>query len=842
MPESKFEPARGSTLRACDFSAVVTLLSVLLCLSVSVVKGADAPNEAELIKTLQSSASPAEKDAACARLKFIGTPRCVPALAALLTDEQLSHSARYALESIHFHPAGQALLNPSPLTTGLTRLGILPSLATRREAWVEPALARLLRDSDVAAASAAARALGEIASPAAVRALQSARRSAPGPLYPALVDAELRCANHLLSSGRTQKARSIFQSLYNEDPSESIRVAAYRGLVLASRNDGLKLVARGISGPPGPAQLASVQLVSELPVPETSYEISRLLPRLAPPLQVALIEGLAQRNDPAAAPAITALAGSAQPQVQLAVIQALGPLGDSSSVPLLADFAASGTPEQQTCARQALTELRRGDVNGALVTQLSTSGPDVQAELARALGARTARSALPSLMELVQTGPARVRQCAFQAIGVLADNPQLPALVGFVLQAPDASFRSEAAEALNVAYHHILSRHAVDVQPLVEGVSGGTVDARVALLPICSGLRAPEIRMAMRLAVQDPHPRVRQAAVRALCDTVDPEMLDDLVALAQSTHDEKFRSLAIQGAVRLTIDEKDRITADHRVGALRELLATAARPEQKRLVFAGLAEVPDPDALRVVEPELTDAPVQPEASLAAIKIAAALPSSEAQNSEKILQTALASATSDSTRQALEGAIRQIEANADYISDWQVAGPYSQKGKTYSDLFDIVFPPELEDPKNVPWKYLPAGADPQRPWVMDLLKALGGGTQCVAYARTWIHSDKDQPALLELGSDDGIKVWLNDKQVYALNASRSLQPGSDKVPVQFHSGWNQVLFKITQNNQGWGFCARFRKPDGSHLEGLRSESAPKASASKTPTRQTEAKNE
>ena len=102
--------------------------------------------------------------------------------------------------------------------------------------------------------------------------------------------------------------------------------------------------------------------------------------------------------------------------------------------------------------------------------------------------------------------------------------------------------------------------------------------------------------------------------------------------------------------------------------------------------------------------------------------------------------------------------------------------------------------------------------------MDLLKPLGG-EQCVAYVRTWVHSDQDQPARLELGSDDGVKVWLNDKQIYALNTARPLAPGSDKIDVTLHSGWNRLLLKITQNNLGWEFCARFVKPDGTHLAGL-----------------------
>src|SRR5256885_11073114 len=103
-----------------------------------------------------------------------------------------------------------------------------------------------------------------------------------------------------------------------------------------------------------------------------------------------------------------------------------------------------------------------------------------------------------------------------------------------------------------------------------------------------------------------------------------------------------------------------------------------------------------------------------------------------------------------------------------LTAWQVAGPYSQTGKNFAALFDLPFSPEQaveassksadENQKVVNWKVPEiAGSSSQKPWVVDLLKILGG-EQCVAYARTWIHSDRDQTARLELGSDDGIKVW------------------------------------------------------------------------------------
>ena len=164
-------------------------------------------------------------------------------------------------------------------------------------------------------------------------------------------------------------------------------------------------------------------------------------------------------------------------------------------------------------------------------------------------------------------------------------------------------------------------------------------------------------------------------------------------------------------------------------------------------------------------------------------------------------------------------IGQIDKFADSITAWRVAGPYVQEGKRYGELFDIAFGPEKPGAKGVAWRLLPAGTDPKRPWILDLLKAIGGA-QRVAYALTWAHCDAAQAARLELGSDDGVKAWLNGKLVHANNTARAALPYTDKANVTLRAGWNRLLLKITQNDSPWEFCARICGRDGKRLPNLR----------------------
>ena len=96
------------------------------------------PDEAALIGVLKSDAGWQEKLAACRALRQIGTPQCIPALAALLPNEQLSHMARYALEPMPYPDAGQSLRDALVTAKGRPKTGIVISLGGTIEAESEP--------------------------------------------------------------------------------------------------------------------------------------------------------------------------------------------------------------------------------------------------------------------------------------------------------------------------------------------------------------------------------------------------------------------------------------------------------------------------------------------------------------------------------------------------------------------------------------------------------------------------------------------------------------------------------------------------------------------------------
>jgi dienelactone hydrolase len=91
--------------------------------------------------------------------------------------------------------------------------------------------------------------------------------------------------------------------------------------------------------------------------------------------------------------------------------------------------------------------------------------------------------------------------------------------------------------------------------------------------------------------------------------------------------------------------------------------------------------------------------------------------------------------------------------------------------------------------------------------LDLLGTLGQATSAVAYAYTEIEAASSGPAALKLGTDDGVKVWLNGDLVWTNHVHRALRRDEDAVVVDLVAGWNRLLLKVDQGTGAWELAAR-----------------------------------
>jgi len=148
----------------------------------------------------------------------------------------------------------------------------------------------------------------------------------------------------------------------------------------------------------------------------------------------------------------------------------------------------------------------------------------------------------------------------------------------------------------------------------------------------------------------------------------------------------------------------------------------------------------------------------------------------------------------------------------FLRLWLVAGPFAcgletdclsgqggEAGIRPTDGLDV----KRADGTSVKWHSQKSWGD-----VTAFDDLTGPKDGAVAYAFTKISRPKAGKALLLVGSEDGVRVWLNGKLVLTKDGLRSLTLDEDQVEVDMNAGENALLVKVSAPKS---FSARVLEP-------------------------------
>lgn len=160
---------------------------------------------------------------------------------------------------------------------------------------------------------------------------------------------------------------------------------------------------------------------------------------------------------------------------------------------------------------------------------------------------------------------------------------------------------------------------------------------------------------------------------------------------------------------------------------------------------------------------------------------------------------------------------------EFMKDWLVLGPLpypvqddiwfaSKKGHRVAfetDSIDLVnFTPEVtfdngDHEMSREWSILESTSN-----IIDLRQLdINKNDFQIAYVWAQVDMPEETKGALCVGSSDGVKIWLNGELVHANWLYRGIMPDSDRIPVNFKKGNNQVVLKIQNVLGDWGFCCR-----------------------------------
>jgi HEAT repeat protein len=575
-------------------------------------KASAAGKERELIAVLQSDAAPAEKAITCKRLAVYGTKNAVPALAPLLADEQLASWARIPLEVIPGPAADAALRDAMARLHGKLLIGVINSIAVRRDHGAVTGLVNKLNEPDADVASAAAVALGRIGGSKAAKALEAALGTAPEGVRSSVAQGCVLCAEGFLLAGKRSDAVKLYDTVRAANVPKQHVLEATRGAILARQSAGLPLLLEQLRSPDKALYGIGLRTARELPGQRVTEALAAELDRCGAERQGPLLLALADRTDAAVLPTVLAAAKTGSPKLRLVAVGVLDRMNNPKSLPTLIEVASAGDPELTPAAESALARLPGNEPDTQLLARLPQASGKAREVLIQVVEQRRIDKALPVLVTSAEDADPGVRHAAVQAIGTLGSGKQAADLVRLLRKTQD----SKAREDIEMALIAISGRaRAGCVEPLLTLGQNSDAGLKIIELHALASAGGPEALSAVKAAVQDTDETVQDEAVRTLSTwpnnwPEDSAVAEPLLALAKSGRKTSHQVLGMRGYLQYIKSDKQ-LSNEQKVSKISESMPLLKRPEEQRLAMAAIDGISTPGALELLshfaaEPEMAD--------------------------------------------------------------------------------------------------------------------------------------------------------------------------------------------------------------------------------------------
>lgn len=744
----------------------------------------------------------------------------VPALADLLPHEQLGGPAAAALQAIGGDEARDALRQALAANTCGDDVAVIAALGMLRDREATMHLLERVADGDARLAAAARAALAEIGDKRALDALVEATNSISWYKRSVATADLLKWVSRADASGTTGTATATMRAFVEANriaESPHVRSAMLDALAGALGPNAVGDVVNALTDPDLEIRSAAMRVAVALEGEGVTGVYVDELNRAQPPARATILSVLARRGDESALPAALWSLDDPDAAVRIAAVDAAATLGGAAAVDPLVQFIGTHPGEEVSGARSALVGIAGADASRAIAGHVAGADGATASVLLRVLADRRAVAELATILEATRRTDADVRLAAIGAIEILGDAGAIPRLLEMLAEATSAQERERTQIESALAATCVRGSGATSPSaPILAALRPEHPNEFCSLLRVLSRIGGAEAFEAVRRVIDDPREDVGFAAVRALADWPDAEPADAILEMAINLQDLRSHVLLLRGYVRLAAVAEPR-AADERLGALDAAMHAARRNEERTLILSAIGKVADASALDMLRPYLNQEALGDEAASAMLEVADALMPAGWETARDVAREVTSSSSPIVTARATD-LLERASAHEDFIVDWLVSGPYAREGLEGEDLIDIPFGPERPDATDTEWRAQPRTDEAGRHWFIDIAASVPGANSA-AYLKTNVFSPSERDVRLEIGSDDGVKVWLNGVVIHTNNVLRGCGRGDDAVDCTLNEGWNELLVKVTNNHGGFGACARFRALDGGHLDGV-----------------------
>ena len=646
---------------------VATLLTAATLVALQAI-AADGPNPQEsaakrqkLIQLIQSNAQPQEKAIACKQLAVYGDKDAVPALAALLPDQNLSSWARIALEAIPDPAVDAALRDALSKVQGRLLIGVINSIGVRHNADATEPLIGKLKDSDPQVAAAAAVALGHIGNSAAAKALEQNLASSPASVRADFAEGCILCAEQLLAKGSQAESSQLYDFVRKADVPKQRQLEAVRGAILSRKADGIPLLVEVLKSEDKAMFGIALRVVREVTGAKATETLAAELDRLPADRQDLFLLALADRGDEAIWPIVFKQAKSGQKKTKIMAVRLLERLDNLSCIPVLLEAAADTDAALAQTAKASLSRFSGPEVDADLCSRLTQSQGKTKQVVIELITQKKLEKALPSILTATEDADAGVRIAAINAIGVLGKEKQAADLAALFEKDPNVKERRAVEKALQTLSSRCGTATIPYLMPLTKNSDSAL---RIVGLHALASVGGPEALAAVKAAMEDKTEAVQDEAVSTLSTWAnnwpeDAGVAEPLLALAKSGKKPAYQVLGIRGYLQFVQGDK-LFKNEEKAAKIKEALPLIVKAEEKRFVVSVLESIPTPGSIDLLINLASDADAVEEASLALVNTLSKEKSKIAskEQRQKALQTVLDKSKNASTKQKAEALLKK----------------------------------------------------------------------------------------------------------------------------------------------------------------------------------------
>ena len=602
------------------FRSPCSVATLVMCLLLPYAALAQQPlpaegDESQLLAVLDSDVELFEKAKVCQRLAIIGTSKSVPALAKLLAHAELSHYARFALEPNPSSEVDKAFRHALGELKGRQLVGVINSVATRKDKQAVDALVNLAGGDDHQAAAAAVSALGALATPESVNAVRQALGGKPA-LRVTAADACLTAADRLLIEGKNADALKILTALRSAELPKHINVASRFGEIRAGSQNVNELMNSYLGDSDLDLFRIGLELAHNLTDANTTGQLVKQLDSLPPARRILLMHVLGDRGDASALKVVIGATSSGDANMRIAAARVLGKLGSGAEAPTLLKLAVSDNEVLATTARDSLATLGGDDVDAQLAQRLENSDGQERLVLVDVVGRRGITRVIPLLLKYVSADDPKLRNSAIDGLGMTVGLKDFPRLVDKMLAMGSSEAATPMKEALRKASQRMADRAAAS-KILLDRTAGASAAAQADLMNLLVYVGGEQALAGVRAAAGGKEDSAANAATQALGRWLTPDAAPVLLELAQSGN-AKYRVRSLRGYIRII--RQFGLRAGQRLQMSKRAFAAATRDEERKLVLDTLTRFPLVQGLRMITPHLKTPSLSEDASKAAVTI------------------------------------------------------------------------------------------------------------------------------------------------------------------------------------------------------------------------------